>query len=58
MQTIVFATHNEDKLKEIRAIVNDIPGMEEFNIISMAAAGKGQQTVQGWTACSNPSLIR
>ena len=38
-QTIVFATHNENKVKEIHDIMKDIPIYDKIDIISLRDAG-------------------
>ena len=45
-QTIVFATHNENKIKEIKKIVKNFPSLENINFISMAEAGIGEDIVE------------
>lgn len=58
MQTIVFATHNKNKMREIKEIVKNIPGMEDFNIISMAEAGITEDIVEDGSTYEENALIK
>ena len=58
MKTIVFATHNENKMKEIREIVKNIPGFEKINLISMRDAGITEDIVEDGNSYEENALIK
>lgn len=58
MKTVVFATHNENKMKEIREIIRKVPGMEKFNVISMRDAGITEDIVEDGTSYQENALIK
>lgn len=58
MQTIVFATHNQNKLKEIKEILKNIPGMENIRLISMTEAGITEDIVEDGNTYEENALIK
>lgn len=58
MQTIVFATHNQNKMKEIKNIIKNIPGMENIRLISMAEAGITEDIVENGSTYEENALIK
>lgn len=58
MQTIVFATHNQNKLKEIKEILKNIPGMENIRLISMTEAGITDDIVEDGNTYEENALIK
>lgn len=58
METIVFATHNKNKLREIKEMVKDIPGMENFNIVSMSDVGITDDIVEDGNTYEENALIK
>ena len=58
MQTIVFATHNQNKMKEIKNIIKNIPGMENIRLISMAEAGMTEDIVEDGNTYEENALIK
>lgn len=58
MQTIVFATHNQNKLKEIKEILKNIPGMENIRLISMTEAGVTEDIVEDGETYEENALIK
>lgn len=57
-QTIVFATHNENKIKEIKKIVKNFPSLENINFISMAEAGIGEDIVEDGKTYEENALLK
>lgn len=58
MQTIVFATHNQNKMKEIKEILKNIPGMENIRLISMTEAGITEDIVEDGNTYEENALIK
>lgn len=58
MQTIVFATHNQNKLDEMKEIIKKIPGMENWNVISMTEAGITEEIVEDGDTYEENALIK
>ena len=57
-QTIVFATHNKNKIEEIKKIVKDFPNLENINFISMAEADVTEDIVEDGKTYEENALLK
>ena len=58
MQTIIFATHNQNKFDEMKEIIKKIPEMENWNVISMTEAGITEEIVEDGDTYEENALIK
>ena len=56
--TIVFATHNENKMRELKRIVKDFPSLENTKFISMAEAGVSDDIVEDGMTYEENALLK
>ena len=58
METIILATHNKSKLKEIQYIFATIPEMKNFQLISMSDAGIHDEILESGTTYEENAVIK
>ena len=58
METIILATHNKNKLKEIQDIFAAIPEMKNFQLISMSDAGIHDEIMENGTTYEENAVIK